>query len=173
LSQQERKAQEGEVVRRLTIGAGATALGLAWYFTASAATAVPIVFGAQPTGEGNEPASWAEQLDDRVFVRTVHVQATSLRGPAGGVKSGTTSATGSSSAAGYPTTAGGAAATANTSAGRVTSSGGTTTTTSGAAAPAPASSGGGSTTVTTVTAPPPPPPPPPTPAATTGGSTAK
>lgn len=170
MSQQERKAQEGEVVRRLTIGAGATALGLAWYFTASAASAVPIVFGAQPTGEGKEPASWAEQLDDRVFLRTIHVQATSLRGPAGGVKSGTNSATGSSSAAGYPTTAGVTAATATTSAGRVTSSQGTTTTSSGAATPAPASGGG--TTVTTVTAPPPPPPPP-TPAAITGGSTAK
>jgi hypothetical protein len=87
MSQQERKAQESEVVRRLTVGAGAAALGLAWYFTASAMTAVPLAFGAQPADDG-QPASWAEQFDDRVFVRTVHMPA--MRGPAAGVKAGGT-----------------------------------------------------------------------------------
>ena len=164
MSQQERKAQESEVVRRLTVGAGAAALGLAWYFTASATTAVPLAVSAQPTGEGNEPASSAGQLDDRVFVKTVHVPASSLRGPAGGVKPGAASATAGVAATGQ---------TVSTSTGRVTSGGRTTTPTSGGPASAPASNGGGATTVTTVTAPLPPPPPPPTPAATTGGSTAK
>ncbi|HKF75615.1 MAG TPA: hypothetical protein VKF59_05690 [Candidatus Dormibacteraeota bacterium] len=84
-SQQERKEQEGAVVRRLTIGAGAAALGLAWYFTSSAATAAPLAFGAQPAA-AEPPVVGIEQLDDRVFVRTVHVPA--MRAPAGGVKAG-------------------------------------------------------------------------------------
>lgn len=84
-SQQARKEQEGAVVRRLTIGAGATALGLAWYFTSSAVTAAPLAFGAQPAAAG-PPVMGIEQLDDRVFVRRVHVPA--LRPPAGGVRAG-------------------------------------------------------------------------------------
>jgi hypothetical protein len=88
MSQQERKAQESGVVRRLTRGAGAAALGLAGYFTVSAATAAPMVFGAQPAGVGPQPAGAAEALDDRVFVRRVHVPAP--RPSAAGVKSATT-----------------------------------------------------------------------------------
>jgi hypothetical protein len=84
MSQQARKEQEGVVVRRLTAGAGAAALGLAWYFTASATGAVPVAFGAQPAAD-EQPVVGVEQLDDHVFVRTVHVPA--LRPPAGGVKS--------------------------------------------------------------------------------------
>ena len=87
MSQQDRKAQEGEVVRRLTIGASAAALGLAWYFTSSAATAVPVVLGAQPGAAAQPPAAGAEQLDDRVFVRTVHVPV--IRASAGGVRAAT------------------------------------------------------------------------------------
>jgi hypothetical protein len=87
MSQQERKAQESGVVRRLTRGTGAAALGLAGYFTVSAATAAPMVFGAQPAGVGPQPAGAAEALDDRVFVRRVHVPAP--RPSAAGVKSAT------------------------------------------------------------------------------------
>src|SRR5215831_20474260 len=87
MSQQQRKEREGVVVRRLTVGAGAAALGMAWYFTSSAATAVPVAFGAQPAA-GARPVVGVEQLDDHVFVRTVHVPAP--RPPAGGVKAGTT-----------------------------------------------------------------------------------
>jgi hypothetical protein len=87
MSQQERKAQESGVVRRLTRGAGAAALGLAGYFTVSAATAAPMAFGAQPTGAGQQPAGAAEALDDRVFVRRVHVPA--VRPSAAGVRSAT------------------------------------------------------------------------------------
>jgi hypothetical protein len=83
VSQQARKEQEGVVVRRLTVGAGAAALGLAWYFTASATTAVPVAFGAQPAAD-DQPVVGVEQLDDHVFVRTVHVPA--VRPPAGGVR---------------------------------------------------------------------------------------
>jgi len=89
MSQQARKEQEGQVVRRLTVGAGAAAVGLAWYFTSAAATAVPVAFGAQPASDAREPAG-VEQLDDHVFVRTVHVQAP--RGPAGGVQTAGTAA---------------------------------------------------------------------------------
>jgi hypothetical protein len=86
MSQQARKEQEGVVVRRLTIGAGAATLGLAWYFTSAAATAAPVTFDAQPAGDAQQPVIGVEQLDDRVFVRTVHVPA--IRPPAGGVKAG-------------------------------------------------------------------------------------
>jgi hypothetical protein len=158
MSQQERKALEGEVVRRLTMGAGAAALGLAWYFTASAATAVPIVFGAQPVGEGNEPTSWAEQLDDRVFIRTVHVPS-AIRGPASGVKSGMASASSSAGSLGAPAAQGQAVAAVRSSGGQASAPGQST----------------GSAPVTTqpqpAAAPPPPPAPAPTPTATTGGST--
>lgn len=85
MGQQERKAQEGAVVRRLTLGAGAAALGLAGYFTVAAATAAPIAFGAQSTAEEGPAVGSAEELDDRVFVRRVHVQAPP-RPPVGGVK---------------------------------------------------------------------------------------
>jgi hypothetical protein len=84
VSQQARKEQEGVVVRRLTVGAGAAALGLAWYFTASATTAAPVAFGAQSASD-EQPVVGIEQLDDHVFVRTVHVPA--VRPPAGGVRS--------------------------------------------------------------------------------------
>jgi hypothetical protein len=84
--QQARKQQEGVVVRRLTIGIGAAALGLTWYFTASAVTAAPLAFGDQATGDGHTVVG-VEQLDDHVFVRTVHVEAP--RPPVGGVR-GTT-----------------------------------------------------------------------------------
>jgi hypothetical protein len=87
MSQQERKAQESGVVRRLTRGAGAAALGLSGYFTVSAATAVPMVFGAQPPTAGQQPAGAAEALDDRVFVRRIHVAAP--RPSAAGVRSAT------------------------------------------------------------------------------------
>ncbi|TMC03490.1 MAG: hypothetical protein E6J41_27295 [Chloroflexi bacterium] len=85
MSQQARKEQEGTVVRRLTAGAGAAALGLAWYFTASATSAVPVAFGAQPAADAGQPVIGVEQLDDHVFVRTVHVAAPAA--PAGGVRS--------------------------------------------------------------------------------------
>jgi hypothetical protein len=85
MSQQARKEQEGVVVRRLTVGAGAAALGLAWYFTASATTAAPVAFGAQAAAD-DQPVVGIEQLDDHVFVRTVHVPA--VRPPAGAVRSG-------------------------------------------------------------------------------------
>jgi hypothetical protein len=93
MSQQDRKAQESEVVRRLTRGAGAAALGLAGYFTVSAATTVPMVFGAQPAGASEQPAGAAEALDDRVFVRTIHVpaprpSASAVRGATGQAASG-------------------------------------------------------------------------------------
>ena len=86
MSQQARKEQEGVVVRRLTVGAGAAALGLAWYFTSSATSAAPIAFGAQPAADPQQPVVGMEQLDDHVFVRTVHVQGMSA--PAGGVRAG-------------------------------------------------------------------------------------
>jgi hypothetical protein len=108
MSQQARKEQEGVVVRRLTVGAGAAALGLAWYFTASATTAVPIAFGAQAAGDG-QPAVGVEQLDDHVFVRTVHVPA--VRPPAGGVKAGTAASGGTAAR----TTAGATGTAASTS----------------------------------------------------------
>lgn len=109
MSQQARKEQEGVVVRRLTVGAGAAALGLAWYFTASATTAVPVAFGAQSASD-DQPVVGIEQLDDHVFVRTVHVPA--VRPPAGGVRSGSASV----SAGGQATTkaAGGASPTGAT-----------------------------------------------------------
>jgi hypothetical protein len=100
VSQQARKEQEGLVVRRLTLGAGAAALGLAWYFTASATTAVPVAFGAGQAPE--QPVVGMEQLDDHVFVRTVHVAAP--RPPAGGVQAGTAAAGGGQ--AGVRTTGG-------------------------------------------------------------------
>ncbi len=87
MSQQARKELEGVVVRRLTVGAGAAALGLAWYFTSSATSAAPIAFGAQPASDAGQPVVGIEQLDDHVFVRTVHVQG--MRAPAGGVRAGT------------------------------------------------------------------------------------
>lgn len=92
MTQQERKAQEGEIVRRLTIGAGTAALGLAWFFTSSAVTAVPLAFGAQPPADAQSPAAGAEQLDDRVFVRAVHRQA--MGPPAGGVRAASQAAGG-------------------------------------------------------------------------------
>src|SRR5215472_12859010 len=107
MSQQARKEQEGAVVRRLTAGAGAAALGLAWYFTASATTAVPVAFGAQPSAD-DQPVVGIEQLDDHVFVRTVHVPA--VRPPAGGVKAAATAAARGATAA--PTSANPAAAAA-------------------------------------------------------------
>jgi hypothetical protein len=111
MSQQARKEQEGVVVRRLTLGAGAAALGLAWYFTASATTAVPVAFGAQPAAD-EQPVVGVEQLDDHVFVRTVHVPA--VRPPAGGVRAGAAASGGSPAAR---TTGGtGTAAPASTSA---------------------------------------------------------
>jgi hypothetical protein len=115
MGQQARKEQEGAVVRRLTLGAGATALGLAWYFTASATSSVPIAFGAQTAPE--QPVVGMEQLDDHVFVRTQHVPAP--RPSASGVRAA----------------AGAAAASGGTTATR-TSSGGTTTASASAAAPA-------------------------------------
>jgi hypothetical protein len=96
MSQQARKEQEGVVVRRLTVGAGAAALGLAWYFTASATSAAPIAFGAQSATD-DQPVVGIEQLDDHVFVRTVHVPA--VRPPAGGVRSGSTAAASGQTAA--------------------------------------------------------------------------
>src|SRR5215469_11665733 len=95
MGQQARKEQEDVVVRRLTVGAGAAAFGLAWYFTASATTAAPIAFGAQPAA-GEQPVVGVEQLDDHVFVRTVDVAA--VRPPLGGVKAGTTASGGPASA---------------------------------------------------------------------------
>jgi len=108
MSQQARKEQEGVVVRRLTAGAGAAALGLAGYFTASASTAVPVAFGARPAAE-QQPVVGIEQLDDHVFVRTVHVPAP--RPPAGGVRSSTPVRT-SGGAAAAPAASGGAPAAA-------------------------------------------------------------
>lgn len=148
MSQQERKAQEGQVVRRLTGGAGATALGLAWFFTASAATAAPVAFGASPAADPQQPVSGPEQLDDRVFVRRVHVPA--MRAPAGGVKAGTV-ATMSAAQAG---SVGPAAGSGGASGGQAAAAGSTSSAPT-AAQPAPAP-------VAT---------PRPTPTATTGGST--
>ena len=147
MSQQARKEQEGAVVRRLTAGAGAAALGLAWYFTASAMTAVPVAFGAQPAPDAGQPVVGIEQLDDDVFVRTVHVPA--MRAPAGGVRSGTT----------QQASSGGQAATATR-----TSSGAPASTTSSAAAAQPIAQPMSAAAT-------PPPAPAPTPVATTGGST--
>ena len=112
MSQQARKEQEGVVVRRLTVGAGAAALGLAWYFTASATTAVPVAFGAQSAAD-DQPVVGMEQLDDHVFVRTVHVPA--VRPPAGGVRPATASTggqTATSRASGGATPTGAALTTA-------------------------------------------------------------
>src|SRR5215472_5970353 len=116
MSQQARKEQEGVVVRRLTVGAGAAALGLAWYFTASATTAAPVAFGAQPASD-DQPVVGIEQLDDHVFVRTVHVPA--VRPPAGGVRAGATASasTASGSTAGARMTGGAAASTSAAPAG--------------------------------------------------------
>ena len=106
MGQQARKEQEGVVVRRLTLGAGAAALGLAWYFTASATSAVPVAFGAQPAADDQQVVG-IEQLDDHVFVRTVHVPV--VRPPAGAVKAGaapsggaTAARTGAAAAAAVP-----------------------------------------------------------------------
>jgi hypothetical protein len=140
-SQQARKEQEGAVVRRLTVGAGAAALGLSWYFTASAVSAAPVAFGAQPADDAGQPVVGVEQLDDHVFVRTVHVQA--IRAPASGVKAGT---------------GGGQAATGQPAA--RSSSGG-----------APAAAAGAAPVAQAVPAAAAPPPPTPKPVATTGGST--
>jgi hypothetical protein len=144
MSQQDRKAQEGEVVRRLTIGAGAVALSLAGYFTVSSATAVPLAFGAQPEG-GQGATLDGGQVNDRVFIRKVHLPPPSA--PAGGVKAAATSR-----GAGGGTTA--AAGAAQPAAGVTRPAGG--------AAPAAAPP---------VVAVAPPPTPKPTPVATTGGST--
>jgi hypothetical protein len=85
MSQQERKVQEGEVVRRLTFGAGAAALGLAGYFTVSAATAGPVAFGSQPAADVQPvPAAGMQEISEKYFVRRVHVAP--VRPPAGGVK---------------------------------------------------------------------------------------
>jgi peptidoglycan DL-endopeptidase CwlO len=150
MSQQARKEQEGVVVRRLTTGAGAAALGLAWYFTASAASAVPIAFGAQSAVDAQEP-SGVEQLDDHVFVRTVHVQA--VRAPAGGVAGVAGTAATSRQATG-----------GGTAAARASSSGSTVQ---------PATSAAPVAQPVALPAPAPAPAPAPTPVATTGGSTAK
>jgi hypothetical protein len=144
MSQQDRKAQEGEVVRRLTIGAGAVALSLAGYFTVSAATTAPIVFGAQPEG-GQGVTLDGGQLNDRVFVRKVHLPPPSP--PAGGVMAAPASRA--------PAGAAQPARAAAQPAGGV------------AAQPAPAAAPAAPVTV----AAPPPPTPKPTPAAATGGST--
>jgi hypothetical protein len=83
--QQQRRAQEGQVVRRLTIGAGAAALGLAAYFTVSAASAAPIAMGSEGTAAAQQPAAAVQaDLSDRVFVRRVHAPA--IQPPAGGVR---------------------------------------------------------------------------------------
>jgi hypothetical protein len=112
MSQQARKQQESVVVRRLTAGVGAAALGLAWYFTASATSSVPVAFGAQPAAD-EQPVVGIEQLDDHVFVRTVHVPAP--RPPAGGVKAGTAASGGqtATSTAAARTSGGTTAATGN------------------------------------------------------------
>jgi hypothetical protein len=107
VSQQARKEQEGVVVRRLTAGVGAAALGLAWYFTASATSAVPVAFGAQPAAD-EQPVMGIEQLDDHVFVRTVHVPAP--RPSAGGVKSGTAASGGAATTTAAARASGGATA---------------------------------------------------------------
>jgi pyruvate dehydrogenase E2 component (dihydrolipoamide acetyltransferase) len=86
MGQQERKAQEGAIVRRLTFGAGAAALGLAGYFTVSSATAAPVVTGIQPAA-GVQPAPAAAgpaEVGEKYFVRRVHVAA--AQAPAGGVQ---------------------------------------------------------------------------------------
>lgn len=104
MSQKARKEQEAVIVRRLTAGAGAAALGMAWYFTASAATAAPIALGAQPAADAQQPVIGVEQLDDRVFVRTVHVPP--IRPPAGGVKAGSQPGGGGQAPAGQTTPTG-------------------------------------------------------------------
>ncbi|HEY4025659.1 MAG TPA: hypothetical protein VGO86_04430 [Candidatus Dormibacteraeota bacterium] len=82
-SQQDRKTQEREVVRRLTIGAGAAALGMAGYFTVASATSAPVAFGA-PAGDAHPGALMGgDPLNDKVFIRKVHVAAP--RPAAGGV----------------------------------------------------------------------------------------
>jgi hypothetical protein len=82
--QQQRRAQEGQVVRRLTVGAGAAALGLAGYFTVSAANAAPIAMGGQGDTAQQPAAAVQADLSDRVFVRRVHAPA--IQAPAGGVR---------------------------------------------------------------------------------------
>jgi hypothetical protein len=147
MSQQARKEQESTVVRRLTLVAGSAALGLAWYFTSLATSAVPLVFGAQGPGDADRPVIGPEQLDDHVFVRTVHVPA--MRAPAGGV----TGAAPRQATAGSPAGAGQAAATSQ----------GTSGTSSAAASGSAAQPVAQPATS--------PPAPAPTPVATTGAST--
>ena len=160
MPQQDRKAREGNVVRRLTITAGATALGLAGYFTVSAATAVPIALGAG--ADAQQPPAGASQGDDQRFVRRVYVPA-SLQAPAGGVKA-----------------AGGQAATSGQS--NTTAAPGTSAVSGTTPGTAPGSTAGptpapGPGTQPPATQPPPapaatpPPTPTPAPTATTGGST--
>jgi hypothetical protein len=86
MNQRERKVQEGAVVRRLTFGAGAAALGLAGYFTVSAATAPPLAIGIQPAADVQPPPAPAglQEVSEKYFVRRVHVSA--LRPPAGGIQ---------------------------------------------------------------------------------------
>jgi hypothetical protein len=155
MSQQARKEQEGAVVRRLTAGAGAAALGLAWYFTSSAVSAVPVAFGAQPAGD-QQPVVGVEQLDDHVFVRTVHVPVP--RAPAGGVRAGTAGAAGVQPA-GQTTVAG---RTSTTGAATTVAAAATTT----AAGPAPAAAQPVAQPVPAAA-----PPAAPKPVATTGAST--
>lgn len=82
------------MVRRLTVGAGAAALGLAGWFTASAATATPIAIAGPP--DARPPAVDQPVPGDRVFVRRVH---TALQPPAGGVRSPVPAAGASAAAA--------------------------------------------------------------------------
>jgi hypothetical protein len=93
MSQQQRRAQEAQVVRRLTVGAGAAALGLAGYFTVSAASAAPIAVGGAGNQAAQQPAAAVQaNLSDRVFVRRVHAPA--IQPPAGGVRPAGTRAPG-------------------------------------------------------------------------------
>lgn len=90
MDQQERKAREGRTVRRLTVGAGAAALGLASYFTATAATASPLTFGMVPGTGAAPPAIGVDRFDEQAYLRDAdHL---SLRPPASRVRAATRAA---------------------------------------------------------------------------------
>jgi hypothetical protein len=79
MSQQARKEQEAVVVRRLTLGVGAAALGLAGFFTTSAATAAPMALSV--AHKSSLPPLEDQEVDSVVIIKQEHVPA--IRPPAG------------------------------------------------------------------------------------------
>jgi hypothetical protein len=122
MSQQARKEQEALVVRRLTLGVGAAALGLAGFFTTSAATAAPMALNV--AHRSPLPPVEDQEVDSVVIIKQEHVPA--IRPPAGSLTSAGAQPGGSVAGAAKPAAAAAAAPV------------GTTTVVNPVAAPAPA-----------------------------------